>query len=155
MLLNGPQTFHELYRSGQCPIYKINSYVIQLKLWKEKTDIIEIVSQCASILIKTSGFHLNVYRSEFRTFFTFFFFFFFPVMLDNIDFKISSQINIIYIVNLYLPWRTSTLSFVELGHMSNSITLTPFRSACMIGTSLQSLLSWFPVRYELWPVNMK
>lgn len=46
----------------------------------------------------------------------------------------------------YLPWRTWTLSLEELGQISSSITLTPLCNAFMIGTSLQSLLSWFPVR---------
>jgi hypothetical protein len=52
----------------------------------------------------------------------------------------------------YLPCRTSTSSLPEFGHRSSSMTLTPSRSALMMGASLQPLLSWFPVRYELWPV---
>lgn len=58
-------------------------------------------------------------------------------------------------ISSYLPWRTCTSSFEEFGQISSSITLTPFFSAFIIGTSLQSLVSWFPVRYELCPVYMK
>lgn len=52
----------------------------------------------------------------------------------------------------YLPWRTWMFSLSEVGHKSSSMTRTPRRSASMMGTTLHSLLSWFPVRYELWPV---
>ena len=37
-------------------------------------------------------------------------------------------------------------SFEELGHTSSSIALTPLCKALIIGISLQSLLSWFPVK---------
>jgi hypothetical protein len=41
------------------------------------------------------------------------------------------------------PWRMLMSSFVELDHMSSSMTLTPLSSALMMGTSL---LGWLLVR---------
>jgi hypothetical protein len=52
----------------------------------------------------------------------------------------------------HLPWRTSTSSLAALGQRSSSITRTPSWRAFTMGLSLHPLLSWFPVRYELWPV---
>lgn len=45
-----------------------------------------------------------------------------------------------------LPCTMLMSSMVEFGHMSSSMTLTPLSSAMMMGVSLQSLLSWLPVR---------